>query len=247
MKHTSRSVQKLTSFFGDEGIPFDITIKEIEASGLKALLQSKVPLCYFLYSLLEDYCSENLFFFMEALHFENNLSLSREEQKESVVNIYNSYLSKRSWLEINIDEKVHSDIHNFIQCINNKTSQESISKCLKGARNSVYHLMEGSYSKFIKSEGYLEMKKELGTRIYTENDKLVAVGKLRDYIARTNENLHQGNSSGSLPSTSSNKYHEVISNLVHEFTREILGVDFDEKDIYPYIPGCAIEKTAKID
>jgi len=246
MKHTHRSAQKLSSFFGDEGVPFDITIKEIEASGLKAILQSKVPLCYFLYSLLEDYCSENLFFFMEALHFENNLSLSREEQKESIVGIYNSYLSKRSWLEINIDEKVHSDIHSFIQCIDNNTPQESISKCLKKARNSVYHLMEGSYSKFVKSEGFNEMKKELGTRIYNDNDKLNAVCKLRDYIVKTNENLSQGNSSGSL-SSSNNKYHEVITNLVHQFTREVLGVDFDDKGVYPYSLEIDVEKSANLD
>jgi len=60
MVRTHRSEKKLNNFFGDNDVPFDITISEIEASGLKAMLQSKVPLCYFLSSLLEDYCSENL-------------------------------------------------------------------------------------------------------------------------------------------------------------------------------------------
>jgi hypothetical protein len=35
-------------------------VREIRKEGLKALLQSKVPLCYFLYHLLEEFSSENL-------------------------------------------------------------------------------------------------------------------------------------------------------------------------------------------
>jgi hypothetical protein len=56
---TSRSSKKLDHFFG-EFIPHDICIREIKKEGLKALLQSKVPLCYFLYHLLEEYSHENL-------------------------------------------------------------------------------------------------------------------------------------------------------------------------------------------
>lgn len=54
-----QSKQKLENFFG-QPIPFDINISEIEVHGLKAILQSKVPMCYFMYSMLEDYSAENL-------------------------------------------------------------------------------------------------------------------------------------------------------------------------------------------
>lgn len=53
------SKHKLENFFG-QSIPIDVNIAEIETHGLKAMLQSKVPLCYFLYSMLEELCSENL-------------------------------------------------------------------------------------------------------------------------------------------------------------------------------------------
>jgi hypothetical protein len=56
---TSKTNRKLNNFFG-EAPPLDICVREIRKEGLKALLQSKVPLCYFLYHLLEEFSSENL-------------------------------------------------------------------------------------------------------------------------------------------------------------------------------------------
>ncbi|RUP44653.1 hypothetical protein BC936DRAFT_149173 [Jimgerdemannia flammicorona] len=38
--------------------PMDICLKEIEREGLKAMLQSKVPLCYFLHTVLEDFVAK---------------------------------------------------------------------------------------------------------------------------------------------------------------------------------------------
>lgn len=63
---TTRSSKKLDHFFG-EYAPHDICVKEIRKEGLKAILESKSPLCYFLYHLLQEYSSENLvrdFFFI---------------------------------------------------------------------------------------------------------------------------------------------------------------------------------------
>jgi len=232
MERTQKSEKKLSNFFGDD-VPFDITLKEIEVNGLKAMLQSKVPLCYFLSSLLEDYCSENLFFFLEALEFENSKYISREEQEENAIYIFNTYLSKKSCLEINIDEKIHNDIQSFIKKMD-KTTSDNISKCFKVARNAVYQLMEGSFSKFQKSENCMMMKKDLGRRIYNENDKLNAVSKLRDYIIKMDESIKQSlrENPNNQITISNAKHHEIISILVHEFTKSILGIDFNEKDIY---------------
>lgn len=55
----AKSSKKLDHFFGEQA-PLDICIKEIQREGLKAILQSKTPLCYFLYHLLQEYSSENL-------------------------------------------------------------------------------------------------------------------------------------------------------------------------------------------
>jgi hypothetical protein len=56
---TSKSSKKLDNFFGEQA-PMDICIQEIRKEGLKAMLQSKVPLCFLLYHLLDEYSSENL-------------------------------------------------------------------------------------------------------------------------------------------------------------------------------------------
>lgn len=58
-KKVSKSSHKLESFFG-EPTPVDVCVHEIKKEGLKAILESKVPLCYFLYYLLDEYSSENL-------------------------------------------------------------------------------------------------------------------------------------------------------------------------------------------
>jgi hypothetical protein len=53
------TAEKLKQFFG-QAPPSDICLSEIEREGLKAMLQSKIPLCYFLYHLLQEYSCENL-------------------------------------------------------------------------------------------------------------------------------------------------------------------------------------------
>jgi len=58
-QRSKMSTRKLESFFGEKP-PLDICMKEIEKEGLKAMLNSKIPLCYFMYSLLEEYSAENL-------------------------------------------------------------------------------------------------------------------------------------------------------------------------------------------
>jgi hypothetical protein len=58
-KKLSRSSRKLEYFFG-EPTPVDVCISEIEKEGLNAMLESKVPLCYFLHYLLSEVSSENL-------------------------------------------------------------------------------------------------------------------------------------------------------------------------------------------
>lgn len=58
----SRSSRKLYYFFG-EPAPVDVCISEIRREGLKAMLESKIPICYFLHFLIEEFSSENLVIF----------------------------------------------------------------------------------------------------------------------------------------------------------------------------------------
>lgn len=55
-----RGSSQVVSWFFGQKIQVDVSVNEIKKYGLSALLQSNVPLCYFLYYLLDNYCSENL-------------------------------------------------------------------------------------------------------------------------------------------------------------------------------------------
>jgi hypothetical protein len=70
---TTKTSKKLDHFFGEHA-PHDICIKEIRKEGLKAILESKSPLCYFLYHLLQEYSSENLVCFIYIyIHIKKNV------------------------------------------------------------------------------------------------------------------------------------------------------------------------------
>lgn len=55
-----RGSNRHVSWFFGQSVQVDVSVREIRKHGLGALLQSNVPLCYFLYYLLDNYCSENL-------------------------------------------------------------------------------------------------------------------------------------------------------------------------------------------
>ncbi|KAI9276715.1 hypothetical protein BDA99DRAFT_430474, partial [Phascolomyces articulosus] len=101
----SRSARKLNNFFGEQ-TPDDICIAEIRREGLKALLQSKIPVCYFLYHLLQEISSENLFFFTELEQYESFTYLTSVQQLATAQHIYDTYLSPNSHFEVNIDERI---------------------------------------------------------------------------------------------------------------------------------------------
>ncbi|KAI7869897.1 hypothetical protein BDF14DRAFT_1692716, partial [Spinellus fusiger] len=101
----NKTSRKLDSFFG-ELAPHDICIKEIRKEGLKAMLASKVPMCYFLFHLLEEYSSENLFFFIELEQYESFTYSSPTQQFNTAHHICNIYLTQNSHFEVNLDEKV---------------------------------------------------------------------------------------------------------------------------------------------
>ncbi|KAI7858973.1 hypothetical protein BDC45DRAFT_433467, partial [Circinella umbellata] len=101
----SRSARKLNNFFGEQ-TPNDICIAEIRREGLKALLQSKIPLCYFLYHLLQEINSENLFFFTEIEQYESFTYLTSVQQLATAQHIYDTYLNPNSYFEVNIDEQI---------------------------------------------------------------------------------------------------------------------------------------------
>ncbi|KAI8364410.1 RGS domain-containing protein [Blakeslea trispora] len=151
---TIRTYKKLTHFFG-ENAPHDICIKEIRKEGLKAILESKSPLCYFLYHLLQEFSSENLFFFIELEQFESFSYTSPGQQLETAQHIYNTYLSRNSYFEVNLDDKVRRTV---TEALENKDAVH----CFDTAKRAVYSLLESSYMRFQNTDIFEDMVTNCG-------------------------------------------------------------------------------------
>ncbi|KAI8393364.1 RGS domain-containing protein [Radiomyces spectabilis] len=151
---TTRSSRKLDHFFG-ETAPHDICIKEIRKEGIKAMLQSKIPLCYFLFHLLEEYSSENLFFFIEIEQYESFAYTSIVQQLATAQHIYNTYLTSKSFFEVNLDDKVRRDVTGALQ-------RKDLDGCFNSAKRAVYTLLESSYMRFLSTDSFQQMVKHCG-------------------------------------------------------------------------------------
>ncbi|CAO3589164.1 unnamed protein product [Absidia cylindrospora] len=222
---TTRSSKKLDHFFG-EFIPHDICIKEIKKEGLKALLQSKVPLCYFLHHLLEEYSHENLFFFIELEQYEMFQYVSRVQQLATAQHIFTTYLTRNSHFEVNLDDKVRRTVTEALD-------QKDVEKCFETAKQSVYSLLESSYMRFLTTDTYQKMVKSCGELVthYPDETRFAAVNVLLGYVEREHAMIYT-NPLTDAPvfmsvSQTSKRRHELIKSMIHEFCRTLVGVEFN--------------------
>ncbi|CAJ0857792.1 12873_t:CDS:2, partial [Entrophospora sp. SA101] len=208
---TKLTSQKLSNFFGTKP-PIDICVKEIEKEGLKAILNSKIPLCYFLYSLLEEYSSENLFFFLEVEHYESRVFDNSTQQLVIAQQIFDTYLTRKSQFEVNVDDKVRKSIIATIK------SERDLHYCFRDAKHAVFALLECSFSRFIRSCLTDVMKKEIGqhTAHYSREAYETAVSWLFKYLEKLGPikvndyiNHHQNNF------INNNNHHHNVSSANH--------------------------------
>ncbi|KAI9089623.1 RGS domain-containing protein, partial [Phlyctochytrium arcticum] len=152
-QQTSARMGKLSKFFGTAP-PLDISVPEIEKNGLKAALMSKIPLAYFLYALLEDYSCENLFFFLEVEHYvatqfadDVPVVLSARCAAQHIVD---TYLSRNSNFEINIDDRVRRDVVTTLAAA--RATGAGQATVFDAAQRAVLLLLESSWQKFIRGD-----------------------------------------------------------------------------------------------
>ncbi|CAM0141933.1 G-protein signaling regulator protein [Umbelopsis sp. WA50703] len=215
---TSKSNKKLDSFFG-EAAPMDICIQEIRKEGLKAMLQSKVPLCFLLYHLLDEYSSENLFFFVEVEQYESFTYISKAQQSATATHILDTYLSRNSHLEVNVEDKV-------IRSVTTAIEEGELSNCFQTAKRSVFTLLDGSFHRFKDGPIWDTMVATCGelTTHYSTEARNTAVTLLLQYLERQH-NLLYTNPHVSVPKTSRRR-HELLMSMIHEFSRQLLDVQF---------------------
>jgi hypothetical protein len=171
------SKQKLRQFFG-QSAPVDVSPSDIERYGLPALLQSNVPLCYFLYSLLEQYSAENLFFYLEVEQFQTHEFRTPEELRKTALQLYRAFIKSNSDFEVNIDAAIKKPIRMAIN--------EFDPHCFDEAKEHIQRLMDPCYLRFLTSGIYAKMLKDLEGKCvpYGEDSREVAINVLVEYLDR---------------------------------------------------------------
>jgi len=230
--------------FNDEGM--DISVGEILVYGLKAMLKSKVPLCYFLHTLIEDYCCENLFFYLEIEQYKVFTFEDAKSQLKAAQYIYVTYLDTSSKIEVNIDEKIRKEIFNQL-----KTNKCDLSTVFDKASEAVFNLMESTFAKFNRSSIKQQMIDELdNTNYYSDEHKICAIRILISYLDKRRRELeddeeimmmnveNKQNVSEGMPISPEQILHitnvqrnKLIYALTHEFIRAFLELDFDDEAI----------------
>ncbi|KAI8987608.1 RGS domain-containing protein [Mycotypha africana] len=149
---STRSAKKLDQFFvkHQQSTKEILCLEEIKKRGLKAILESKAPLCYFLYHSLEEYNSENLFFYLELRQYELFTYSSLGQQTATAKHIFDTYLTNNSFLEVNLDDDIRVTIFKLIE-------KRQPTLCFDTAKGAIFNLLESSYMRFQNTETFQEM------------------------------------------------------------------------------------------
>lgn len=239
------SKKKLRQIFGCSA-PVDVSLGEIIKHGIPALLQSSVPLSYFLYSMLEQYSAENLFFYLEVELFQVHEFNSPEEQRKCAKYIYRAFVKSSCDMEVNLDATVKKPIRAAID----RNDQH----CFDEAKEHIQKLMEPCYLNFLTSSIFQKMQDHLQGKSlpYDEHTREMALAVVVEYLDThmpVNKELH----GSSKLAEDSKRRNMLIRELTHCFARSRLHLDFYDtpegenlavtpQDILPPVQDSLVEK-----
>ncbi|KAF1796859.1 RGS domain-containing protein [Mucor lusitanicus] len=222
-----RSSRKLEYFFG-EPTPVDVCISEINKEGLKAMLESKVPLCYFLYHLLDEFSSENLFFFLEVEQFENYKKKSSRKHKEMARRIYDTYIVNDSYLEVNLDDRVKRHIADQM----NAENDEICPSIFAEAQTCAYIMLESSFIRFLHTSVYEDMVENCGF-LNIHYDKTVtsnALNYLTQYLRHQQDMvIMHSKDHGPLGDSLTEmniRHYDLTKAVVNGFIKDLFSIDY---------------------
>ncbi|KAJ3311229.1 hypothetical protein HDU76_003173 [Blyttiomyces sp. JEL0837] len=164
------AVRKLVSILGADA-RVDVPLREIQLEGLPALLESKLPLCYFLLYLLKEYNSEILFFTLDVQLFEQTLFPSTTAQNVSAQTIFNTYLAPSSLLEVNASHKAKRAVIDGVQ--------QGLRRCFAPAQQEMVVLLDQAFELFKKSPFWSFMESDIGKNVVISKEM---VTKYRTHI-----------------------------------------------------------------
>ncbi|KAG1170924.1 hypothetical protein G6F70_007606 [Rhizopus microsporus] len=196
-------------FFKRQG-DVQISIKDIKQQGLKALLRSSVPLGYFLYYLMTEYCSENLFFYLAVDNYQRYEFSNQAERRRMASKIAKTYLESTSEVEANLEDRIHKTVKKALEQ-QQKVPTASSGNEFDAAKRHVFTLLNSSYHRFRISPiwSIMESKCSELDSYSVERSQTLVVSLLLSYIKR-----NQGG------------YYEAILKLVHSFCVVYLPIGY---------------------
>jgi hypothetical protein len=211
------SKKKIKGFFG-ESVHVDISVSVIEKKGLSAIMQSNVPLCYFLHALLEDMNAENLFFYLEVEQFEEHEFQTVKVMRKTAMELYNAFVKAGADFEVNLEAKIRDSILPKIE--------NGDQNCFAEAREHVVHLLIPCFSNFTLGPIYDQMVKDLGenTTLYGKEQRNRAIKALLEYIDKDPSSVILADDK------SARRRRLLLRELVHSFCRTRLRCDFKDKE-----------------
>ncbi|KNE71862.1 hypothetical protein AMAG_16293 [Allomyces macrogynus ATCC 38327] len=190
MRRPSGTPRKLMNFFG-ETPPGDVPLATITASGLPAMLNARLPLCYFLAALLEDYASENLFFVLEVERYEASPFSDPHAHLRAAFAVFETYLGRGSQLEVNVAGRARQTVLTEITRLAaaGRTGHHGDAAGLRNvfapAKTAVLALLDASYTKFARSPRFEQMHRDLGdAETYSAEARKAALAVLAEYLKR---------------------------------------------------------------
>lgn len=209
------SKKKIKGFFG-ESVHVDVPISLIMKKGLSVLLQSNVPLCYFLYALLVDMNAENLFFYLEVEQFEEHHFATVKTMRKTAMELYNAFIKPGSDFEINLEARVRDAILPRIE--------GGDQGCFSEAREQVVHLLIPCYSNFTRGPVYTRMVGDVGekTTLYSKEERDKAVNVILEFV---DKDLNQV----VIEDKGARRREVLLREMVHSFCRTRLRCDFKDK------------------
>jgi hypothetical protein len=163
-------IQKLYDFFGSDAA-IDIPFEEIEKNGIGYLIQSSVPLAYFIEYLLIHDNPEIMFFFIDVIKFEETIYPDNISSLEASQNILTNYLCINSPLECRVSSKTRC------HCI--KDIKAGQRRCFKASKQELLPILERQFDDFKNSKRYADLKNKYGhLNAYPDSIRLELIQEL---------------------------------------------------------------------
>lgn len=144
------------------------------------------------------------------------------QQLATAQHIFNTYLTRNSYFEVNLDDKVRRTVTQSLEKKNAKT-------CFESAKRAVYSLLESSYMRFQNTDTFQDMVKQCGelTVHYNDEARAAAVNKLLAYVEQQHLKIYANDNPAAVFQSTTIRRHELIKSMIHEFCRTLVGVEFN--------------------